>query len=79
MHVHFQPTGSEFSDVAATGAALAYSVLLLVLSFWLATPPTRAAVKRAVKQHAAFQYLWTLTFVDFLIDKGAITAKVSAA
>lgn len=69
------PFQIQTADVAAIGAALAYSVLLLVLSFWLASPPTRGAVKRAVGQHAAFQYLWTLTFVDFLVDKGAVTAK----
>lgn len=66
------------SDAAAIGAAALYSILLLALSYWLATPPPPAAVQRAVEKHAAFQYLWALTFADVLVDRGAVTAKVSA-
>lgn len=62
-------------DAIATGAAVLYSVLLLVLSYWLATAPSPAFVERAVENHTAFQYLWVLTFSDFLVDKGAVTAK----
>ncbi|KAL8273806.1 hypothetical protein Esti_002280 [Eimeria stiedai] len=69
----------SLSDAIATAAAALYSVLLLVLSYWLATTPTAAVVQRAVERHAAIQYLWTLTFADFLVENGAATAKSAEA
>lgn len=66
-----------FSDAVAVVVALLYSVLLLVLSYSLATPPTPAAVRRAVDKHSNFQYLWSLKFADFLLDRRAVTPKVN--
>ena len=67
------------SDAFAVGACAFFSICLLVLSYWSASPPTPDVVRRTVENHAAFQLLWTLTFVDILVDKGAVSAKVRTA
>ncbi|KAL8448470.1 hypothetical protein Emed_003804 [Eimeria media] len=72
-------TQLRLGDAIATGAAALYSVLLLVLSYWLTTAPTAAVVQRAVERHAALQYLWSLTFADFLVENGAVAAKSAEA
>lgn len=67
------------ADSVVTGAAILYSLLLLVASYWLATAPSPAALQRTVEWHASFQYLWALTLADFLIDKGVVTPQVNVA
>lgn len=67
----------SISDAVAVVAAFLYSILLLSLSYYLATPPTPAAVRRSVEMHSAFQYLWTLKLADFLLDRSAVTPRVN--
>ncbi|OEH78206.1 hypothetical protein cyc_06114 [Cyclospora cayetanensis] len=62
-------------EALAFGAAVFYSISLLVLSYWLATPPAPSVMQRAIDKHVAFEYLWTFTFADILVDRGAATPK----
>lgn len=66
-----------FSDAVAVTAAALYALSLLAVSYWLATPPTSAALRSTVDKHAAFQYLWTLTFVDFLLGRRVVASRAS--
>ncbi|KAL8427975.1 hypothetical protein Efla_004233 [Eimeria flavescens] len=65
----------RLGDAIATGAAALYSALVLAVSYWLASGPSPGGVQRAIERHAAFQYLWSLTFADFLVDNKAVTAR----
>ncbi|CDJ32736.1 uncharacterized protein EMH_0077320 [Eimeria mitis] len=65
----------QAGDAVAVVAAFLYSILLLALSYYLATPPSPAAVRRSVELHSAFQYLWSLKFADFLLERRVVTSR----